>query len=144
MNEKELKITMSSLLHDIGKVIYREGGDVRRHSLSGYDYLKDEAGITDKDILVGVKYHHAQNLKSASLDNDSVAYIVYMADNIASATDRREREEQESGFEISAPLESVFNILNKVSLIRSVVGLVSIPSIVFKSSLLALPAITLM
>lgn len=53
MNEKELKITMSSLLHDIGKVIYREGGDVRRHSLSGYDYLKDEAGITDKDILVG-------------------------------------------------------------------------------------------
>ena len=113
MNEKELKITMSSLLHDIGKVIYREGGDVRRHSLSGYDYLKDEAGITDKDILVGVKYHHAQNLKSASLDNDSVAYIVYMADNIASATDRREREEQESGFEISAPLESVFNILNK-------------------------------
>ena len=78
MNEKELKITMSSLLHDIGKVIYREGGDVRRHSLSGYDYLKDEAGITDKDILVGVKYHHAQNLKSASLDNDSVAYIVYM------------------------------------------------------------------
>ena len=25
---------------------------------------------------------------------------------------RREREEQESGFEISAPLESVFNILN--------------------------------
>ena len=51
MNEKELKITMSSLLHDIGKVIYREGGDVRRHSLSGYDYLKDEAGITDKDIL---------------------------------------------------------------------------------------------
>lgn len=114
MNEKELKITMSSLLHDIGKVIYREGGDVRRHSLSGYDYLKDEAGITDKDILVGVKYHHAQNLKSASLDNDSVAYIVYMADNIASATDRREREEQESGFEISAPLESVFNILNKI------------------------------
>lgn len=51
---------------------------------------------------MGVKYHHAQNLKSASLDNDSVAYIVYMADNIASATDRREREEQESGFEISA------------------------------------------
>ena len=51
MNEKELKITMSSLLHDIGKVIYREGGDVRRHSLSGYDYLKDEAGITEKIFL---------------------------------------------------------------------------------------------
>lgn len=48
MNEKELKITMSSLLHDIGKVIYREGGDVRRHSLSGYDYLKDEGYRTKR------------------------------------------------------------------------------------------------
>ena len=34
-------------------------------------------------------------------------------------------------------------ILNNVSLILSVVGLVSIPGIVFKLSLLALPAITL-
>ena len=52
MNEKELKITMSSLLHDIGKVIYREGGDVRRHSLSGYDYLKDEA--KEDETLIGL------------------------------------------------------------------------------------------
>ena len=34
-------------------------------------------------------------------------------------------------------------MLNRVSFIRSVVGLVSIPSTVFKSSRLALPAITL-
>ena len=42
MNEKEVKIVIAGLLHDIGKVIYREGGDSRKHSLSGYDYLKQK------------------------------------------------------------------------------------------------------
>lgn len=112
MNEKETKLVIASVLHDIGKVIYREGSDLRKHSISGYDYLKEEAKITDKEILDAVKYHHAQNLKNAGVDNDSISYIVYMADNIASSTDRRDREEEEKGFEISTPLESVFNILN--------------------------------
>lgn len=111
MNEKETKLIIAAILHDIGKVIYREGNDVRKHSISGYDYLK-ETGITDKEILDAVKYHHAQSLKNADIEEDSLSYIVYMADNIASATDRRERMEEEKGFEISAPLESVFNILN--------------------------------
>lgn len=111
MNEKETKLIIAAILHDIGKVIYREGNDVRKHSISGYDYLKD-TGITDKEILDAVKYHHAQSLKNADIKDNSLSYIVYMADNIASATDRRERMEEEKGFEISAPLESVFNILN--------------------------------
>ena len=111
MNEKETKLIIAAILHDIGKVIYREGNDVRKHSISGYDYLKD-TGITDKEILDAVKFHHAQSLKNADIEDNSLSYIVYMADNIASATDRRERMEEEKGFEISAPLESVFNILN--------------------------------
>lgn len=49
MNEKETKLVIAAALHDIGKVIYREGSDSRKHSISGYDYLKDEAGITDKE-----------------------------------------------------------------------------------------------
>ena len=100
MNEKETKLIIAAILHDIGKVIYREGNDVRKHSISGYDYLK-ETGITDKEILDAVKYHHAQSLKNADIEDDSLSYIVYMADNIASATDRRERMEEEKGFEIS-------------------------------------------
>ena len=110
MNEKETKLIIAAILHDIGKVIYREGNDVRKHSISGYDYLK-ETGITDKEILDAVKYHHAQSLRNADIEDNSLSYIVYMADNIASATDRRERMEEEKGFEISAPLESVFNCL---------------------------------
>ena len=112
MNEKEVKIVIAGLLHDIGKVIYREGGDSRKHSLSGYDYLKTETKMTDSEILDGVRYHHAQQLKGAGIGKNSIAYLTYMADNIASATDRREKDEQESGFEIATPLESIFNILN--------------------------------
>ena len=90
MNEKETKLIIAAILHDIGKVIYREGNDVRKHSISGYDYLK-ETGITDKEILDAVKYHHAQSLRNADIEDNSLSYIVYMADNIASATDWRER-----------------------------------------------------
>jgi CRISPR-associated protein Csm1 len=44
---------------------------------------------------------------------DSPAYVVYIADNISSAADRRDIEGDVSyGFEPGMPLDSVFNILN--------------------------------
>ena len=102
MTEQEVKIVIGSLLHDIGKVIYRTG-DGRKHSKSGYDYLKNEVCITDKQILECVLYHHADALKNAAIEKDSFAYITYIADNIASATDRRKKEREDYGFEISTP-----------------------------------------
>lgn len=112
MDDTELKLILGSLLHDIGKVVYRKGGDKRKHSQSGYDFLKEEALLTDETVLECVRYHHADALKNASLEENSPAYIVYMADNIASAADRREGESAEQGFEIHTPLQPVFNILN--------------------------------
>lgn len=111
MRDQEVKLIVGSLLHDIGKVIYRTG-DGRNHSRSGYDYLREEIGIDDKDILDSVLYHHADMLRSANISNDSNAYITYIADNIASATDRRGKEKEDYGFEMSMPLQPVFNILN--------------------------------
>ena len=113
MNDRKAKLIIGSLLHDIGKVIYREGGDKRNHSVSGYDYLKEEADIKEKEILDCVKYHHALLLKSANLEDDNLAYITYIADNIAAFADRREKENvDDKGFEIAVPLQSIFNILN--------------------------------
>lgn len=113
MKDRKAKLIIGSLLHDIGKVIYREGSDGRNHSISGFDYLKEEAGIEDSEILHCVKYHHASLLKNAKLSEDSLAYIVYLADNIAAFADRREKEQNaERGFELSVPLQSIFNILN--------------------------------
>lgn len=113
MTDTEVKLVIGALLHDIGKVIYRQGDDRRKHSKSGYDFLK-EIGTErlDKEILDAVLFHHADMLKTASLPENSLAYIVYMADNIASAADRRKKDAEDTGFEITAPLQSVFNILN--------------------------------
>lgn len=112
MTDEALKLIIGSLLHDIGKVIYRQGNDKRKHSKSGYDFLKEEAGIVDKDILDCVLYHHAEQLKNAEIGADSLAYVTYMADNIAAAADRRKNDSEDFGFEKSMPLQSVFNILN--------------------------------
>jgi CRISPR-associated protein Csm1 len=112
MTDAEVKLVIGALLHDIGKVIYRQGDDKRKHSRSGYDFLKEEIQIEDEEILNSVLYHHADMLKGGKLPENSLAYIVYIADNIASAADRRQKESEDTGFEISMPLQSVFNILN--------------------------------
>lgn len=112
MTEYEAKLAIGSLLHDIGKVIFRWGDDHRNHSVSGYDYLKTEVGLTDRSILNCVKYHHSALLKSASVPSDDLCYIVYMADNIAAMSDRRKKGDGAYGFETSTPMESIFNILN--------------------------------
>ena len=111
MTDRQARLIIGSLLHDIGKLVYRSG-DGQNHSLSGYQFLKDDAGIVDPEILNCVRYHHGSWLKGADLPEDSLAYITYFADNIAAAVDRREGDSKESGFDRSVPLSSVFNILN--------------------------------
>lgn len=112
MTDAEVKVVIGALLHDIGKIVYRQGNDKRNHSKSGHDFLKEEVKLEDEEILNAVLYHHADMLKRASLDEQAIAYIVYIADNIASAADRRKNDSENVGFEISTPLQSVFNILN--------------------------------
>lgn len=115
LDEKRLRLVIGALLHDIGKVIYRTGTDNRRHAISGADYLRsDRVGLQDKDILACVRYHHAADLQQGRLAADALAYIVYMADNIASAADRREQEIDDAvgGFDKSKAMESIFNLLN--------------------------------
>ncbi len=110
MHEKQYQIAMGGLLHDIGKIVYRTG-DRRSHTESGYTFLQ-QTGIVDCTILQQVRFHHGKNLKQASLPKDSLAYITYIADNIASAADRREAEEPEYGFSREEPQDSIFNRLN--------------------------------
>ena len=117
MIDRKIKLIIGSLLHDIGKVIYRDGSDRRNHSVSGYDFLKEilkkEGLEEDEEILNCVRYHHLEPLKEANLEDNDLAYIVYLADNIAAFADRREKENiEKKGFDLKVPLQSVFNILN--------------------------------
>ena len=111
ITDRQIKLIIGSLLHDIGKVVYRSG-DGRNHSQSGYEYLKQDTSISDEEILDCVRYHHGTYLKGAKISDNSLAYITYYADNVAAFTDRREAEEKEDGFDKTIPLDSIFNILN--------------------------------
>ena len=112
MRDDEVKVVIGALLHDIGKVVYRQGADRRKHSQSGAEYLKNQANIEDPEILDCVRYHHADGLQHTTLREDSFAYLVYLADNIASAVDRREKQQPDTGFEIHTRMQPIFNILN--------------------------------
>ena len=111
MKEEKIQLIIGGLLHDIGKVIYRQG-DRRKHSVSGFDFLQNEIHIDNLKVLESVQYHHSTELVNAEIGDDSFAYITCIADNIASAADRRKNDEEKKGFQTNIPLESVFNILN--------------------------------
>ncbi|MCR5021640.1 type III-A CRISPR-associated protein Cas10/Csm1 [Ruminococcus sp.] len=109
MEEYKAKLAIGSILHDTGKLLYRYN-DMRNHSTSGYDFLKNI--IDNKDILDCVRYHHSAALKNADIKDDALCYITYIADNIAAFSDRRKNENGEGGFVRDISCESVFNILN--------------------------------
>lgn len=112
MTEEKVKVIVGSLLHDVGKILYRSG-DGRNHSASGYEFLKEIPGFSDKKILNCVRYHHSGSIREkAEKDPEGLFYLTYLADNIAAFMDRRENESGERGFVRDIPLESIFNILN--------------------------------
>ena len=113
MRTELYKITTGGLLHDIGKVVYRTGDrHTHTHTESGYAFLKEQAALEDEEILQQVRFHHAGELKNAGLAKNSLAYITYIADNIASAADRRKSDVQGYGFSRDLSLDSIFNLLN--------------------------------
>ena len=109
---EKLNLIIGSMLHDIGKVIYRGSTDGRNHSKSGYDFLKESVENINEKILHCVRYHHAKEIKQTKLKKEDLAYITYISDNIASFIDRRKSDENENGFSPNKPFQSVFNILN--------------------------------
>lgn len=113
MSEKE-QLIYASLLHDIGKLVMRADNLKVNHQEAGIEFLKKHfnSDFQSSKILNTIKYHHYNELCGAKLDNTDIAYIVYEADNISAALDRRERDEHYSGFDLTMPLYSVFNILN--------------------------------
>ncbi|SHH26806.1 CRISPR-associated protein Csm1 [Thermosyntropha lipolytica DSM 11003] len=114
MADKVKTITLGALLHDTGKIIFRAEKHLS-HSEEGARLLEEEKFvIPDKSTVIDiVRYHHKESLRRSGLPPSHPAYLVYEADNIASALDRRpeDEEDRKQGFERYTPLESVFNLL---------------------------------
>ncbi len=101
MNEQTLKTIFSGLLHDVGKMVYR-AGENRDHASAGYAYLKERLkDAAWQDVLDGVRWHHAPALRRANAAENSTAYIVCVADNVAAAADRREIEGESTRFDFT-------------------------------------------
>ena len=109
-------LVKGALLHDIGKVVYRANQGSDAHSKRGAAFIEpyfSDMGLK-QSITHCLKYHHGKELGAAQLKNDDYAYIVYEADNIAAAVDRRDLDEGESTatqkFDKELPLQSIFRV----------------------------------
>ena len=113
MDEKLICLQLGALLHDIGKIVRRADLDSKDHSEAGSKYLKDNNLLDDKykEVYDMIDYHHAKYLSSANLREDSLAYIVYEADNIASGIDRVKYENEKIRGNEMDSLNSIFNVI---------------------------------
>ncbi len=108
MNTTLIDLFYGSLFHDIGKVVQRSTQQKVRHTKLGSDYLKKFDA--NQSILNQVNYHHYQELSSSKLATNDLAYITYLADNIASGVDRRENSKPAvRQWDSKANLADVFN-----------------------------------
>ena len=107
-------LVKGALLHDIGKVVYRANQGTDAHSKRGAAFIEpyfSDMGLK-QSITHCLKYHHGKELSAAQLKNDDYSYIVYEADNIAAAVDRRNLDEGDISptqkFDKELPLQSIF------------------------------------
>ena len=124
MDEKLINLQIGALLHDVGKIVRRAGVSSKNYSIVGADYLeKEELLDVEKyrEIYDMIKYHHNKEInekmkENNKLDDNSLAYIVYEADNIASGVERIKYDEEGEKIEVAGteamPLNSIFNRLN--------------------------------
>lgn len=121
--DKKTVLYFGSLLHDVGKVVYRGMSGRGTHSRLGAEFVgKEVAALNDafetpegKAVVEQIRYHHAREMASAAaLDAGSLAYITYFADNISAGMDRKNEGDEDvaAHFDRSVNLRKIFNILN--------------------------------
>ena len=111
MKEVEVKLAISALLSFVGKLYYR--GSLIASENFGYTALKSKADIKDESILDALLHHKLNEKDLESIKDDSLAYIVNMAEHIADAADFRKEKDYISSSKNNA-LSSIFNKLKRV------------------------------
>lgn len=111
MRKDSVQLSFASMLHDIGKLLFRAGMGKADHSSLGSDFIR-ELWPDERELRLCAAYHHAAALRNARLPENSLAYIVCAADNLSAAADRRESEGGGDSFRRYMPLASIFTHLN--------------------------------
>lgn len=115
-------LMFGSLLHDVGKVVYRGQSGKGTHSKLGADFIAEEVmpalpgeqQVLMQRVIEQVRYHHAREMLSGNLQSNSLAYITYFADNISAGMDRKNEGDEVTfpSFDRTVKLRKIFNILN--------------------------------
>lgn len=119
MKLSESDIEKAGLLHDIGKIFQRANRIKKSHAAIGEEVLRPYISQERREILHAVAYHHQADLERAGLPADDISYLIYEADNLAAASDRRmsieyEAKGEEKGvrFVPTVPLHNIFNVFS--------------------------------
>lgn len=119
MKQEEL-IEKAALLHDIGKVYQRATHIRKNHSLVGKEVLMPYFSDGYEEILRAVKNHHRTELEQLKGPDNDISYLIYEADNLAAASDRRTSvpegvEDKSSGMRFipTTPLHNIFNVFDR-------------------------------
>lgn len=121
--DNKTALYFGSLLHDIGKVVYRGISAQGTHSRLGAQFVEKEVAALNgafetpegKAVIEQIRYHHAREMASStSLNAESLAYITYFADNISAGMDRKNEGDQDTAarFDRNVNQRKIFNILN--------------------------------
>lgn len=120
MDDRTL-LCFGSLLHDIGKIVYRGFSGKGTHSVLGAKFISDEVAARNeafsspegRKVIEQIRYHHAREIPS-SLESDSLAFITYFADNISAGMDRKNEgdEDSKARFDRDIDLRKIFNIVD--------------------------------
>jgi len=145
------ELTLSALLHDIGKLFLdqkilnkpgklteQEFLEVKKHPILGYKYLY-EKGIFSKDVLLGVLEHHEREngegyprgLKKEEISNFArIIGIIDMYDAVTNDTCYREALDNESAIKLLTSYEGTFYSPRLVNFISKVIRYKSIGTVV--------------
>lgn len=117
MEEKFVDLVYGSALHDIGKVVQRASNQKINHSRLGGDFI--HSIVNNPKIENQIRYHHAKEIRETRLADNDLAYITYVADNIASATDRKTKNEEiettYTNWDSHTNQEDIFNHFKEVN-----------------------------
>lgn len=119
--ENKTVLLYGSLLHDVGKVVYRGSTGTGAHSEQGATFIAEEVAPANgefesecgKKVVEQIRFHHKKEMETASLPRDSLAYITYFADNVSAGMDRKNEGDEKLSpqFDKNIDLRKIFNIL---------------------------------